>query len=252
MGHGTPLPTHDHIHRVGQTLSFQMIPNTCTLLAFCRLWDQKDWRVNVWEAWILGFLVVIEVCTITKKHSSWSFLSSYRLDITENRSTYLSICVCDRFNRYFTLVWAHIVLTTCQNVVQYHVYKLIHGQHLRRAASFVELSSKYFPQMRKMIILWIHKSSMLALLFRLNWLINVKTREKTCLMLMCFHIECSLKSPLYILCNKLQFANHVLNVYPDLHTPWNWLISKRHIQALAGYCVPKKHDSGPVNVHVCQ
>ena len=53
-----------------------------------------------------------------KKHSSSPFLSSYGLDITDNRSTYLSICVCDRFKRYFTRVWAHIVLTTCQNVVQ--------------------------------------------------------------------------------------------------------------------------------------
>ena len=43
-----------------------------------------------------------------KKHSGSSFLSSNRSDITENRSTYLSICVCDRFNRYFTRVWAHI------------------------------------------------------------------------------------------------------------------------------------------------
>ena len=71
---------------------------------------------------------------------------------------------------------------------------------------------------------------------------------------MCFHIECNLKSPLYILCNKLQFAKHVLNVSLRL-TYFMKLVNIKNtycIQALAGYCVPKKHDSGPVNVHVCQ
>ena len=118
MGHGTPLPTHDHIHRVGQTLSFQMIPNTCTLLAFCRLWDPKDWRVNVWEAWILGFLVVIQVCTETKNTQVHHFshrIVQISLKIDPHTCQYVFVTVLTDTLHEFGRIF---VLRTCQNVVQ--------------------------------------------------------------------------------------------------------------------------------------